>query len=81
MKFSLRTLLWIVAMCAFAAWLLSLPPVVISLAINRDSLTGAFYETETPAIWLQEVCIRLGFAILIGLLPILIRRPKKPGPN
>jgi hypothetical protein len=70
-QFSLRILLWLVAVCALACWLLTLPALYV---VHWSGLIIATQESERGVIvpyWPAEVVSRLLLCGLIFSMPYL----------
>ncbi len=71
-RFGLAWLLWAVAVCALAARLLMFPPTLYTHYGRLDPTTGRAATEATS--WPAEVVVRLGFCVVILLIPAVVGR-------
>ena len=68
MRFNLKTLAWAVTCCAIAAWLVTLPSLVVAGYGRTDPKTGEHIFWEEPVGWPLDVAVRIGFATAVFFL-------------
>ncbi len=71
-QFGLAWLMWLTSMSALAAWLLTLPPVIMTRYHRVDPATGRLFER--PTNWPAEVAIRIVFCVGLLLIPVIVSR-------
>lgn len=80
MKFNLKWLFWLIACCALASWLITLPALYVVAWSGFVPSTNTFEHGTFVPYWPTEVISRLLLCAVIFLLPLFvlkIRRARK----
>jgi hypothetical protein len=74
-RFSLKWLFWLVAVCAFTCWLLTLPPLFTSGFFEGHVVgTRERVAYAVPMNWPAEVSARVGLCIALFFVPMFFGR-------
>jgi hypothetical protein len=73
MKFSLRSIFWLVAVAGFGCWLFSFPPAGVSqVETATKQIPSAFEILDLLAVVAADRVVRLLICVLVFLLPRIL---------